>query len=391
MRLSAPDFLVRSTSQPCINSAAARAFPGPRTAVRRSAVERDLDWEPEVKRKGTLVAPGSGKRGGMPPPPPPPPAQRRKVDWFEVPFSSRRNIALTMLGGSAALWLYNHRFPLDFLSKPDIDFNLAGFTDIPPEQFVYFKTPGGNWVASAQDEEGRLFMIDQIGDLYYDTGDPEIGFYVMDTQGNLYNEYADLDGERKIKAVGNVRELSRFKINEIAGVKLDRDVNIVAFKDGSNVSLQAPTPDMIGPDGKIAGVELDREVNIVAFKDGSNVSLQAPTPDIIGPDGKLIIPGELMEGYVDSEGRGAFLGSAFGGAMSNFASGISGLTSGSDSTDLNIDDPTSFSRQIFDQTLLGDPSIGIFSPPLPEDFDIDKLIQEVVEESKAAGIDGGFE
>ena len=69
---------------------------------------------------------------------------------------------------------------------------------------MYFKTPGGNWVAASEDESGRLFMIDQVGtascispsydgahvigpmrfeqqvgDLYYDSGDPEIGLYAV--------------------------------------------------------------------------------------------------------------------------------------------------------------------------------------------------------------------
>lgn len=32
----------------------------------------------------------------------------RMQAWWEVPFTSRRNIGLTMLGGSAALWLLNN-------------------------------------------------------------------------------------------------------------------------------------------------------------------------------------------------------------------------------------------------------------------------------------------
>lgn len=52
----------------------------------------------------------------------------------------------------------------------------------------------------------------------------------MDTQGNLFNFFRDVDGEQKITPVGNVSELKKFKISEIAGVQLDRDVNVVAFK-----------------------------------------------------------------------------------------------------------------------------------------------------------------
>ena len=141
---------------------------------------------------------------------------------------------------------------------------------------MYFKTSGGNWVAASEDEDGRLFMIDEIGDLYYDSGEPDIGLYAvsgwgslpllyavggwgslpllytvghwgslpllyavggwgslhsnsrfmtyqlpfspshippqMDTQGNLYNFYQDIDGERKITPVGNVSDLQQFKV-----------------------------------------------------------------------------------------------------------------------------------------------------------------------------------
>jgi hypothetical protein len=46
-----------------------------------------------------------------------------------------------------------------------------------------------------------VLLLLQIGDLYYDSGDPDIGLYAMDTQGNLYNFYNDIGGERKITPV----------------------------------------------------------------------------------------------------------------------------------------------------------------------------------------------
>lgn len=54
----------------------------------------------------------------------------------------------------------------------------------------------------------------------------------MDTQGNLFNFYRDTDGQQKITPVGNVADLKQFKISEIAGIQLDRDVNVVAFAVG---------------------------------------------------------------------------------------------------------------------------------------------------------------
>ena len=59
----------------------------------------------------------------------------------------------------------------------------------------------------------------------------------MDTEGNLFNFYRDVDGQQKITPVGNVSDLQSFKMGEIAGVKLDREVNVVAFRDGSSVPL----------------------------------------------------------------------------------------------------------------------------------------------------------
>lgn len=38
---------------------------------------------------------------------------------------------------------------------------------------------GGNWIAAALDENGRQYIIDQAGDLYYDTGNPDIGIYAV--------------------------------------------------------------------------------------------------------------------------------------------------------------------------------------------------------------------
>ena len=74
--------------------------------------------------------------------------------------------------------------PVEIGQPPaDFPFKLAGYTDVSPDEFVYAKTPGGNWIAAAQDPEGRLYMIDQVGDLYYDSGNPNIGLYVVSSLG----------------------------------------------------------------------------------------------------------------------------------------------------------------------------------------------------------------
>lgn len=74
----------------------------------------------------------------------------------------------------------------------------------------------------------------------------------MDRNGNLFNFYQDVDGSRKITPVGNVADLKKFKVSEIAGVKLDRDVTVVAFQDGSSVELPAGAG-AYDKDGKVGG------------------------------------------------------------------------------------------------------------------------------------------
>lgn len=44
---------------------------------------------------------------------------------------------------------------------------------------VFTKTKGGNTVGASVDEEGRIFLFDRAGNLYYDTGDRRLGFYIV--------------------------------------------------------------------------------------------------------------------------------------------------------------------------------------------------------------------
>jgi len=50
---------------------------------------------------------------------------------------------------------------------------------VPPPLDVVCLPAGGNWIASAQDMRGRVYIIDQAGDLYYDSGNPDIGIYAV--------------------------------------------------------------------------------------------------------------------------------------------------------------------------------------------------------------------
>jgi hypothetical protein len=74
--------------------------------------------------------------------------------------------------------------PVTLGSPPaDIPFSLAGYTDVAPGDFAYARTPGGNWIAAAADETGRVYVIDQAGDLYYDSGDPALGVIAVRCKG----------------------------------------------------------------------------------------------------------------------------------------------------------------------------------------------------------------
>ncbi len=50
--------------------------------------------------------------------------------------------------------------------------------------------------------------------------------------------------------MGNISDLKSFKINELAGVKLDRDVNVVAFEDGRQIPLP-PGTGYVDENGKV--------------------------------------------------------------------------------------------------------------------------------------------
>ena len=73
-----------------------------------------------------------------------------------------------MLGGTA-LWWFGLRQGVPLVGV-DRKRNIA-----------LLRTKGGNLVAATQDEEGRVFLFDKAGNLYYDTEDPKLGMYIVRT------------------------------------------------------------------------------------------------------------------------------------------------------------------------------------------------------------------
>lgn len=43
----------------------------------------------------------------------------------------------------------------------------------------YVTTKGGNKVVIGEDNEGRVYFVDGAGNFYYDTGNSQLGFYVV--------------------------------------------------------------------------------------------------------------------------------------------------------------------------------------------------------------------
>ena len=43
----------------------------------------------------------------------------------------------------------------------------------------YLLTKGGNKLIVGEDPEGRVYFVDTNGNFYYDSGDPELGFYLV--------------------------------------------------------------------------------------------------------------------------------------------------------------------------------------------------------------------
>lgn len=178
-------------------------------------------------------------------------------------------------------------------------------------------------------------MIDQIGDLYYDSGDPKIGIYALDTDGNLFNIYSDVDGARRTTPLGNVSDLERFKISEIGGVKLDRDVTVVAFKDGRTLELP-------------------------------------PGAATLSESGEMVPPSRIVEGIQTPPPDNPFE-RLFNGGPRGFPY---------DRPEVDFADPRPYERQLFDQVLLDDPDIPGYQPALPPGFNLEEFAKGVAEEGK---------
>jgi len=208
----------------------------------------------------------------QPPPPPPPPPPRNN----NLPAGGGAWIAAFFVG--LALWWA-------FLVS-DVPQMLIGAED----GFSYIKTDGGNKVLIAEDEAGRTFLVDQDGNLYYDSGIEEVGWYIVAaSDGQVTNLFYDElnDGKLSRRVVGNIKDLRQVDAEALAGFKLD-DLDKEEFMAGTDDATEMGT--IVGFAGK-EGQEGD---------DGDFDSQLPPNAPLSrGRDGALKGPAVLEEGELD--------------------------------------------------------------------------------------------
>ncbi|KAK9868064.1 hypothetical protein WJX84_000029 [Apatococcus fuscideae] len=148
----------------------------------------------------------------VPPPPPPPPMTSQGGKG-----PSRRTLLAILLGGGFLWWYFINR------QIPSI------YRD--PDGLNYVKTKAGNWAMVNYDGSGRMYMIDEAGTLYYDTGEPAMGIYIVDLQGDMYNLFMDRDGEPNQVRVGNVADLASINVKDIGGIPTQSLAEAVGARD----------------------------------------------------------------------------------------------------------------------------------------------------------------
>ncbi|KAK9842037.1 hypothetical protein WJX81_005422 [Elliptochloris bilobata] len=223
-----------------------------RRLAARAAADREVARRPELRN-----LPPAPPTFSPPPPPPPPPPPVEEAG----PNGPRRAVLLgLLLGGSSLWWKYiNSQMPEMYRDKAGVH---------------YMVTRGGNKVAVTVDKQGRAYFVDKAGDLYYDSGNQKIGFYVVDTQDQIFNVYLGSDGEPRRVKVGDLRDLGTVRVTDLGGIPVSnlqsasrarRRSAITAFPDpdAGGVVLPPNTPFTQGPDGKVAPPRMLEEGGVV--------------------------------------------------------------------------------------------------------------------------------
>ncbi|KAL3154579.1 hypothetical protein ABBQ32_014032 [Trebouxia sp. C0010 RCD-2024] len=138
-----------------------RSFNRSCTGSKRSI---QCSYKPETQRQSQNVPAPPVKASPPPPPPPPPPP-------IATEGPSRRTIGLLLLAGSLV------SYALKKSQEPQFYRDKAGIR--------YLKTDKGNPVAVTTDDRGNIMMVDPAGNLYYDTGSPQLGIYMVGSLPHL--------------------------------------------------------------------------------------------------------------------------------------------------------------------------------------------------------------
>lgn len=119
-------------------------------------------------------------------------------------------------------------------------------------------TAAGNKLATFTDEAGNFFMVDRTGALWYDTGDPALGFYMVDNKGNMLNIFVDGAGNPQYVPVGNIKDLQSVEPKAIGGIDVknlgkafDKRRQLLVFPSEDGVEMPANAPATVGKDGTV--------------------------------------------------------------------------------------------------------------------------------------------
>eukprot|EP00884_Botryococcus_braunii_P007470 jgi/Botrbrau1/16724/Bobra.0276s0004.1 len=213
--------------------------------------QRDQVW------KNMPIAPPPRGPGPPPiPPPAPPPAGE-----------SFQRVALATITGIAIALAWN--FNISGQAPTVMEVN-AQYPDGRPAKVYVVKTKGGNLLRVSQDEKGRLFFVDMQGNLYYDSGIKEIGFYFVGRDNEVFNFGIGPSGESVRTYVGNMADLVTARVDDVGGIPVTelsqafrqgkgKAVDLTMFYDPSvNYELPENAPVFKRKDGSLQGPpELD--------------------------------------------------------------------------------------------------------------------------------------
>ena len=98
----------------------------------------------------------------------------------------------------------------------------------------YLMTEGGAQLALFEDEKGRPYFLDPKGNMWYDSGDPDVGMHRIAPDGDVFALWEDpKSGEVLERRLGNID-------SDLVDVKTKEYGDITVFKDFENTQDLPP-------------------------------------------------------------------------------------------------------------------------------------------------------